>query len=65
MQGKEIDAVRLGLIWRRMDGIVDQVAETFVRAAFSVVVRERRARETRTSPPGACNQSFCFSVLFS
>ena len=40
MQGKEIDAVRLGLIWRRMDGIVDQVAETFVRAAFSVVVRD-------------------------
>ena len=36
----EIDPVRLGLIWRRLDGIVDQVAETFVRAAFSVVVRD-------------------------
>ena len=37
---EEIDAVRLGLIWRRLDGIADQVAETFVRAAFSVVVRD-------------------------
>ena len=40
MTAKEIDPVRLGLIWRRLDGIVDQVAETFVRAAFSVVVRD-------------------------
>jgi len=39
--GKQvIDPVRLGLIWRRLDGIADQVAETFVRAAFSVVVRD-------------------------
>ena len=37
---EKVDPVRLGLIWRRMDGIVDQVAETFVRAAFSVVVRD-------------------------
>jgi len=35
-----IDPVRLGLIWNRLDGVVDQVAETFVRAAFSVVVRD-------------------------
>ena len=35
-----IDAVRLGLLWRRLDGIVDQVSETFLRAAFSVVVRD-------------------------
>ncbi|MAG97041.1 MAG: hydantoinase B/oxoprolinase family protein [Alphaproteobacteria bacterium] len=35
-----LDPVRLGLIWHRLDGIVDQVAETFVRAAFSVVVRD-------------------------
>ncbi len=35
-----IDPVRLGLVWRRLDGIADQVAETFVRAAFSVVVRD-------------------------
>ena len=37
---EKVDPVRLGLIWRRIDGIVDQVAETFVRAAFSVVVRD-------------------------
>ncbi len=36
----DINAIRLGLIWRRLDGIVDQVAETFLRAAFSVVVRD-------------------------
>ncbi|MEM7250195.1 MAG: hydantoinase B/oxoprolinase family protein [Pseudomonadota bacterium] len=36
----QLDAVKLGLLWRRLDGIVDQVAETFVRAAFSVVVRD-------------------------
>ncbi|HJP20324.1 MAG: hydantoinase B/oxoprolinase family protein [Alphaproteobacteria bacterium] len=35
-----LEPVRLGLIWHRLDGIVDQVAETFVRAAFSVVVRD-------------------------
>lgn len=40
MSSTGIDAIRLGLIWRRLDGIVDQVAETFVRAAFSVVVRD-------------------------
>jgi len=40
MVAKELTPVRLGLIWRRLDGIVDQVAETFVRAAFSVVVRD-------------------------
>jgi N-methylhydantoinase B len=40
MSTQGIDLVRLGLIWRRLDGIVDQVAETFVRAAFSVVVRD-------------------------
>jgi N-methylhydantoinase B len=40
MPGTAMDPVRLGLIWRRLDGIVDQVAETFLRAAFSVVVRD-------------------------
>ncbi len=40
MAARDLDPVRLGLIWRRLDGIVDQVAETFVRAAFSVVVRD-------------------------
>ena len=40
MSEVHLNAVRLGLIWRRLDGIVDQVAETFLRAAFSVVVRD-------------------------
>ena len=40
MASATIDPVRLGLIWHRLDGVVDQVAETFVRAAFSVVVRD-------------------------
>ncbi len=40
MPKNRLSPVRLGLIWRRLDGIVDQVAETFVRAAFSVVVRD-------------------------
>jgi len=40
MSKAELTALRLGLIWRRLDGIVDQVAETFLRAAFSVVVRD-------------------------
>ena len=40
MSEVQISAIRLGLIWRRLDGIVDQVAETFLRAAFSVVVRD-------------------------
>ncbi|MDP6564649.1 MAG: hydantoinase B/oxoprolinase family protein [Alphaproteobacteria bacterium] len=40
MSSGALSPVRLGLIWRRLDGIVDQVSETFVRAAFSVVVRD-------------------------
>ena len=40
MSSRDIDPIRLGLLWRRLDGIVDQVAETFLRAAFSVVVRD-------------------------
>ncbi|MBT5267718.1 MAG: hydantoinase B/oxoprolinase family protein [Rhodospirillaceae bacterium] len=35
-----MNPIRIGLIWRRIDGIVDLVAETFLRAAFSVVVRD-------------------------
>jgi len=40
MSEAAIDPIRLGLLWRRLAGIVDQVSETFVRAAFSVVVRD-------------------------
>ena len=35
-----LDPIRLGLIWQRLNGIVDQVSETFIRAAFSTVVRD-------------------------
>jgi len=35
-----MDPIRIGLLWRRIEGLVDQVAETFLRAAFSVVVRD-------------------------
>ncbi|MFP6726336.1 MAG: hydantoinase B/oxoprolinase family protein [Alphaproteobacteria bacterium] len=35
-----VDSIRLGLIWQRLNGIVDQVSETFIRAAFSTVVRD-------------------------
>ncbi|MBT5192430.1 MAG: hydantoinase B/oxoprolinase family protein [Rhodospirillaceae bacterium] len=38
--GAKIDPIRLGLIWQRLNGIVDQVSETFIRAAFSTVVRD-------------------------
>ena len=40
MADGKLDPVRLGLIWQRLNGIVDQVSETFVRAAFSTVVRD-------------------------
>ena len=36
----ELDPIRLGLVWQRLNGIVDQVSETFIRAAFSTVVRD-------------------------
>ena len=40
MTDSTLDPIRLGLIWQRLNGIVDQVSETFIRAAFSTVVRE-------------------------
>jgi len=33
MAETHLGSVRLGLIWRRLDEIVDQVVETFLRAA--------------------------------
>ena len=36
----KLDPIRLGLVWQRLNGIVDQVSETFIRAAFSTVVRD-------------------------
>jgi N-methylhydantoinase B len=35
-----IDAVSLGLIWQRLNGMVDEVAESFIRSSFLSVVRE-------------------------
>jgi N-methylhydantoinase B len=35
-----IDNVRLGLIWQRLSGMADEVAESFIRSSFSSVVRE-------------------------
>ena len=35
-----MDAIRLGTVWQRMTGLMDEVAQTFVRTSFSVVVRE-------------------------
>jgi N-methylhydantoinase B len=34
------DAVQLGSIWRRLNGMMDEAAETFVRTSFSPVVRD-------------------------
>jgi N-methylhydantoinase B len=35
-----IDTVKLGLIWQRLNGMTDEVAESFIRSSFSSVVRE-------------------------
>jgi N-methylhydantoinase B len=37
---QEISALQLGIVWRRLTGLMDEVAQTFVRTSFSVVVRE-------------------------
>ncbi|MET0207748.1 MAG: hydantoinase B/oxoprolinase family protein [Burkholderiaceae bacterium] len=37
---KRISAVQLGIVWQRLTGLMDEVAQTFVRTSFSVVVRE-------------------------
>lgn len=38
--GKSVGAVQLGIVWQRLTGLMDEVAQTFVRTSFSVVVRE-------------------------
>ncbi len=40
MRGARVDAIRLGTVWQRMTGLMDEVAQTFVRTSFSIVVRE-------------------------
>ncbi len=37
---KNISALQLGIVWRRLTGLMDEVAQTFVRTSFSVVARE-------------------------
>jgi N-methylhydantoinase B len=37
---RSISAVQLGIVWQRLTGLMDEVAQTFVRTSFSVVVRE-------------------------
>ena len=39
-------AVRLGILWQRMAGLMDEVAQAFVRTSFSVVVRETGRKPT-------------------
>ena len=38
--GKSISTPQLGIVWQRLTGLMDEVAQTFVRTSFSVVVRE-------------------------
>ena len=40
MSQSEFDPIQLGILWRRMAGLMDEVAETFIRTSFSSVVRE-------------------------
>lgn len=40
MSVRKPDSVQLGILWRRMCGLMDEVAETFIRTSFSSVVRE-------------------------
>lgn len=35
-----LDPVQIGIVWERLNGLMDQVAETCVRTSFSAVVRE-------------------------
>ena len=36
----KIDPIKLGIIWKRLNGMIDEVAESFIRSSFSAVVRE-------------------------
>lgn len=37
---RKLSPIRLGIIWQRLTGLMDEVTQTFVRTSFSVVVRE-------------------------
>ena len=34
-----INSIKLGIIWKRLNGMIDEVAESFIRSSFSAVVR--------------------------
>jgi len=36
----KINPIKLGIIWKRLNGMIDEVAESFIRSSFSAVVRE-------------------------
>lgn len=37
---RSISGIQLAILWQRLTGLMDEVAQTFVRTSFSVVVRE-------------------------
>lgn len=39
-QGETFSALRLGTVWQRIAGLMDETAQTFVRTSFSSVVRD-------------------------
>ena len=59
------DVVTLGVLWQRLTGLMDEVAQAFVRTSFSAVVRENSShRTTRAStdmppPPYSTGTSHC------
>lgn len=40
MRKPSLNPIRLGVVWQRLNGVMDEVAEAFVRTSFSIVVRE-------------------------
>lgn len=40
MTGTNITTLQLGIIWRRLEGLMDEISEAFIRTAFSPIVRE-------------------------
>ena len=40
MQSRQFSALQLGVAWHRFNGLMDEIAQTFVRTSFSSVVRD-------------------------
>ncbi|MBI4182944.1 MAG: hydantoinase B/oxoprolinase family protein [Proteobacteria bacterium] len=40
MSRSGLGPVRLGIVWQRLNGLMDEVAQAFVRTSFSTVIRE-------------------------